>query len=86
MRFAAAVVGDDVNELNAARDLVEQTLGSDALVSASIIAGTFSMLDRAANAIGIFVDPMIVKPSESFRETLGINRYPSAANTLGNTP
>ena len=83
MRFAAAVVGDDVEELNAARASLRQTLGDDAVVSASIIAATFSMLDRAANAIGIFVDPMIVKPSEDFRETFGINQYPSAANTLG---
>ena len=73
----------DPIELGAARDVIADLFGPAAVTTASIIAANFSMLDRVANAIGISVDSMIVKPSADFREQLGINAYPSAANTLG---
>ncbi len=73
----------DTAELAAARDAVAERLGPDAVTSASIICANFSMLDRVANAIGISVDSMIVKPTADFRESLGINTFPSAVNTLG---
>lgn len=81
--FASAVLEPDSDKLAAARDVVAKQLGAGAVATASIIAANFSMLDRAANAIGISVDSMIVEPSADFREHLGINKYPSAANTLG---
>ena len=58
-------------------------MGKDALVSASTTAAVFSLVDRAANGIGIKLEPVILKPSEDFREEFGINQFPSAANTLG---
>ena len=58
-------------------------MGSDALVSAAITAAAFSLLDRAANGVGIDVEPMILETSEDFREQFGLNQFPSAANTLG---
>ena len=82
VRFAGALVKRDNEELAAARDAVAERLGPAAVTTASIIGANFSMLDRIANAIGISVDSMIVKPSADFREALGINLYPSAANTL----
>ena len=83
VHFAAAVVGDNRAELDAARVALIDALGPGAVVTASLTAGNFSMLDRAANAIGINVDDMIVAPSADFREALGINAFPSAANTPG---
>ena len=83
MDFAAAIVGNDVAALAATREAVAAQISPEAVTTASIIAANFSMLDRAANAIGISVDSMIVKPTADFREALGINRYPSAANTIG---
>lgn len=85
MDFAAAIVGSDTAALAASRDAVAQQISPAAVTTASIIAANFSMLDRAANAIGISVDSMIVKPTADFRDALGINQYPSAANTLGAT-
>jgi hypothetical protein len=58
-------------------------MGKDAVVSAAITAAAFSLVDRAANGIGINVEPMILEPSEDFREEFGINQFPSAANSLG---
>lgn len=60
-----------------------QCMGPAAVVSAATTAAVFSMVDRAANGIGIFVEPMIMEPSADFREEFGLNRFPSAANTLG---
>jgi 5,10-methenyltetrahydromethanopterin hydrogenase len=82
VRFTSAITGADAEVLNTARDAVVEIMGSPAVVTASIIAANFSMLDRIANAIGISLDGMTLKPSADIRELLGINNYPSAANTL----
>ena len=81
--FATAVLGTDVAALSQARAKLLAVMGPAALVSASIIAADFSLVDRAANGIGISVEPMVLKPSEDFRAAFGINAFPSAANTLG---
>ncbi len=81
--FARSVLSPDLVQLATARRRLLDCMGPDAVVSASIIAAGFSLVDRAANAIGISVDQMVLTPSEEFRERLGINRFPSAANTLG---
>lgn len=83
VEFAAAVVGGSATELDAARSAVATKLGSPALVTAALIAANFSMLDRVANAIGISLDDMMLKPSADIRAELGINAYPSAVNTPG---
>ena len=72
----------DTAELAAARDAIAERLGPGAVTTASIIGAHFSMLDRIANAIGVTVDSMVMKPTADFRESLGINTYPSAVNTL----
>lgn len=83
MAFASAVAGPDRATLDTARQVLHERMGAPAVVTASLIAANFSMLDRVANAIGISVDSMIIKPSAEFRAQLGINNYPSAVNTLG---
>jgi len=57
-------------------------MGPVALVSAATTAAAFSLVDRAANGIGIDVEPMVLEPSADFREQFGLNNFPSAANTL----
>jgi hypothetical protein len=81
--FASAVVGSDVAALNTARNMLAERIGEDAVVAAAITASVFSLVDRAANGIGIFVEPMVLKSSADFREEFGLNRFPCAANTLG---
>jgi hypothetical protein len=76
-------VGSDVAALNTARNMLAERIGEDAVVAAAITASVFSLVDRAANGIGIFVEPMVLKSSADFREEFGLNRFPCAANTLG---
>jgi hypothetical protein len=81
--FTDALLGVDVAALDGARHALTSAMGDEALVGASLIAANFSKNDRIANAIGIPLEPDFVKQSESFREELGINDYPSASNSLG---
>lgn len=82
LAFADAVTGNDPDGLNRARARLVQVCGPGALVQAAAIAANFSMNDRAANAIGIVLEGMFVRGSEDYRSALGIDRYPSARNTL----
>lgn len=82
LAFADAVLGTDSAGLARARDGLRRALGEAALVQCAAIAANFSMNDRAANAIGIVLEPMFVRGSEDFRAPLGIDAYPSARNTL----
>ena len=83
LAFANGVLGKDVSALNAARSALLACMGEAALVSAAITAAMFSLVDRAANGVGIILEPMALEPTEDFREQFGINRFPSAVNTLG---
>lgn len=81
--FADAVIGSDPLALDHARAALANAMGPAAVVAASLIAGDFSLVDRAANGIGISAEPMVMAPSEDFRAIYGINSFPSAANSLG---
>ena len=83
VEFTAAVANGDDKALLAARSTLVEKMDPGAVVSASLIAANFSMLDRIANAIGVSLDEMMLKGSEDIRESLGINAYPSAANSIG---
>ena len=79
--FAIAVASNKP-DLDGARDALVTAMGSPAVVTASLTAATFSLLDRIANGIGISLDAPVLQGSADFREELGINAYPSAANSL----
>lgn len=81
--FAGAVAGADPQLLATARGQIAERISPAAVVTAAQIAANFSMLDRAANAVGISLDSMILKTTADFRASLGINDYLSAANTPG---
>ena len=83
VEFTGAIANGDDEALASARDVLEKQMGAGAVVSASLIAANFSMLDRVANVIGVNLDAMMLKGSEDIRESLGINDYPSAANSIG---
>lgn len=82
LAFADALLGSDIKALNKARQSLLERMGESALVSAATTAAMFSLVDRAANGVGIFVEPMVLEPSTDFREAFGLNDFPSAANTL----
>jgi hypothetical protein len=82
LTFADAATGTDPVALKSARADLQRALSPGALVQAAAIVANFAMNDRAANALGIVLEAMFVRGSADFRQTLGIDRYPSARNTL----
>jgi len=81
--FASAITGKSVAALDAVRKVLLEAAGGAALVKAIADRCKCSVLDGSANAIGVRLDGMLVRPPADMRELLGINAYPSAANTLG---
>lgn len=82
LAFADAVIGTDHARLNDVRADLVKALSPGALVQSAAIVANFAMNDRAANALGIVLEPMFVRGSVDFRPALGIDSYPSARNTL----
>jgi hypothetical protein len=76
-RFAEAVVSDDPAALTSARQETLDTLGPEALVDACGVAATFNAIDRVADSTGIPIDEVRLEPTAEFRESLGINAFPS---------
>ncbi|MEE3331528.1 MAG: hypothetical protein VX246_11725 [Myxococcota bacterium] len=78
-----AVTRGDSRAAESARDALRQRLGDGALVDAAAVVATFNTMDRIADGSGIPLDAVLVSPSRSFREELGLGRFASAANTPG---
>jgi hypothetical protein len=76
----ASLSADDVDG-KAARERVRLELGSEALVDAAAIIGNFERMTRIADATGIPLDAPVNVATEGLRAELGIDDYPSAANT-----
>lgn len=85
IRFAEAVLGDDEAGLDTVRREMLEELGAQALVDAAGIVATFMQMVRIADATGIAVVGPMLDKSCDFREELGLNRFGSARNTLGET-
>ncbi len=81
--FTDAITATDPAGLAVAREALVAALGEAAVMPAAIICANFSRNDRLANAIGIALDPPVLAATEDLRAELGINGYPSAANSLG---
>jgi hypothetical protein len=81
--FADAILGTDRGALDKAREALAAKLGATAVAAASIIAANFTKNDRIANGLGIPSEPPMLEATMEFRESFGINAYPSAVNSLG---
>jgi alcohol dehydrogenase class IV len=75
--YAEAVLGDDGDRLDAARERVRDAMGDAALVDAAAVAATFNAIDRVADATGIPIDEERLEPTAGFRKDLGIDAFPS---------
>ena len=81
LELSSAVLGGDTKELGRARAAVAAKFG-DAGVSAVVVtAGAFSLVDRAANGVGLPTERVALEMSEEFRGRLGVNAFRSARNS-----
>ncbi len=86
LAFSDAVLGPDRAALDRARTALTRALGPAAVSGAAAVAANFTKNDRIANGCGIPVDPMVLKMTKDIREALGLNAFPSAANTFVHFP
>ena len=82
LRFADAVIGNDMAALDAARTNLIENLGEDALIGAAAVIANFSRNDRIANACGIPLEPDFVNQGMDIVDSLDLRRFYSAQNSL----
>lgn len=82
-RFAESVARRDEAELAASREALREAGGDAVLVDAAGVAANFQRMVRIADSIGIPVDDMTSELGRGVRAELGIERFASARNTLG---
>ena len=81
MRFAESVASRDDALERHRRELLEAA-GPAVLVDAAGVAANFQRMTRIADSIGIPVDNMSAELGQQVRQELGIERFPSARNSL----
>ena len=81
MRFAESVASRDEALERRRRELLEAA-GPAVLVDAAGVAANFQRMTRIADAMGIPVDNMAFEMGRQVREELGIERFPSAGNSV----
>ncbi len=74
-----ATLGDNLSELERARQAVVDELGIDGLIDAAGIIATFTMQNRVADATGLPLDAPMELGSRGFREDLGVNQFQAAS-------
>jgi len=79
--FAEALVKSDDEELARARARVLEALGPAGLVDVAAVASNFERMVRIADATGIPLDAPVAALSTDLRDTLGLDRFASAAHT-----
>ena len=80
--FSNAVIGNNLENLNKIRYELVEKMGQDSLVAAASVAGNFSKNDRIANALGIPIEPMMIKATKEVRKRLNLDSFRSAINTF----
>lgn len=80
LRFAeTATRGSD--DLDHARKALLEAVGGPAFIEAAATVGIFNGLVRVADSTGIPLDEGTRRNSASFRESLGLDAFPSSRNT-----
>jgi hypothetical protein len=82
MKFAEAVASYDSVDLDQARRALLEVGGERVLVDAAGVAANFQRMVRIADAMGIPIDDMQNELGKEVRETLGLENFASAHNSI----
>ena len=83
MQFAEAVATYDSVNLDQARSALLEVGGELVLVDAAGVAANFQRMVRIADSMGIPIDDMQSDLGKEVRETLGLENFASAQNSIG---
>ncbi len=78
LRFADAVLADDVAELAAAREVIAKSMGGAALADTAGVVALFNAIDRVADATGIPLEEPKAAATADFRAAIGIDEFTAA--------
>lgn len=81
VEFSEAVMGRDPARLRRAREALAAAVGWAGVADSAAVAGNFQMMDRIANGCGIALDAVYEKSTRRYRNQLGMDAFPSAANS-----
>ena len=82
IEFAEAILSDDKGRLDAAREAILTSMGSDAVVDSAGVAGLFNAIDRIADATGAPLEKDKEEMTAEMREAIGINEYAATKKAL----
>lgn len=82
MQFAEAVASYDSVDLDNARAALLEVGGEVVLVDAAGVAANFQRMVRIADSMGIPIDDMQSELGKEVRETLGLENFASAQNSI----
>ncbi len=69
-----------------ARDALLEAVGDQGLMEAAITVAIFRSLNIGADSSGIPLDDSFAGPTHGFANELGLDRFPTAANSPGFAP
>ena len=78
LNFADAIMGDDSDQLAAARRSCSAAFGDAGMIDAAAIAAQFDALDRVADATGMYLDDAVLDDTAEIRAALGIDAFRTA--------
>jgi hypothetical protein len=79
IRFATAVLGNDMAELAAARLDLADAMGGAALTDTAAVAALFNAIDRVADSTGIPLEDVKAAATVDFRAAIGIDDFAAAS-------
>ena len=82
IEFAEAILSDDKGRLDAAREAILTSMGSDAVVDSAGVAGLFNAIDRIADATGAPLEKDKEEMTAEMREAIGINEFAATKRAL----
>ena len=82
IEFAEAILSDDKGRLDAAREAILTSMGSDAVVDSAGVAGLFNAIDRIADATGAPLEKDKEEMTAEMREAIGINKFAATKKEL----
>ena len=83
IEFSDTFMSQDVQRLADVRQRLEREMNVEAVVDAVGVASNFQRMDRIADGTGLRSDDQIKKLQQDLVDQLGLDKYTSAANTLG---
>ena len=74
--FSEAIVGEDAEDIAAARSQLVAVAGSEVMIDAAGVASNFQRMVRIADSTGIELgDDAAIEATAELRESLGINSF-----------